>query len=124
MEVRTALYMTDHLRWQFNVIIYDGPLKVELHSRYMIDNLMWKFMYRWFNYKSRRIGGLDRRSLRRPVTGGLSTSTHGASRGVGRTRPGVSHKSDIGGDDGSSRFSSTKEARLRRMIVLPSVRTW
>ena len=61
----------------------------------MIGHLRWKFTYR-----SNRIGVLDRRSLRRTVTGGLSTSTRGASRGVVRSRPGVSLKSDVGGDDG------------------------
>ena len=57
----------------------------------MIDHLRWKFIRdTWFNYRSNRIGGLDCRSLRRTVTGGLSTSTRGASRGVVRSRPGVS----------------------------------
>ena len=58
----------------------------------------------WRAIESNGIGGLDRRSLRRTVTGGLSTSTRGASRGVVRSRPGFSHKSYVGGDDGSSRI--------------------
>ena len=90
MEVRTS-NLTDHLRWMF--------------VREMIDHLMWKFISHimsnhlrgkfirdtWYNYRSNRIGGLDRRSLRRTITGGLSTSTRGASRGVVRSRTGVSH---------------------------------
>ena len=88
----------------------------------MIDHLRWKFIRdTWFNYRSNRIGGLDHRSLCRTVTGGLSMSTRGASRGVVRSRPGVSHKSDVGSDDGSSRLWLTKEPRLRRMIVTISL---
>ena len=127
-------YLTDHFRWKsvrhyilrmFLREMIGHLLWKFITIYYMIDHLRWKFIRdTWFNYRSNRIGGLDRRSLRRTVTGGLATSTRGASRGVVRSRPGVSHKSVVGGDDGSSRLWSTKEPRLRRMSVLPSVRTW
>ena len=109
MEVRTSLY--------------NEPLKVEVRTSNLTDHLRWKFIRDiWFNYRSNRIGGLDRWSLHQRVTGGMSTSTRGASHGVVRSRTRVSHESDVGGDDSSSRLWSTKEPRLRRMIVLPSVR--
>ena len=119
VEVRTSIYLTDHLRWKF---VRQILRTTHGGSSFAIDQLMWKFISHimsnhlrwkfirdtWFNYRSNRIGGLDRRSLRRTVTGGLSTSTRGASRGVVRSRTGVSHESDVGGDDGSSRLWSTK----------------